>query len=127
MPLSSHAGMSTPTAPASTTRAPSDGQRADAQRPAAPIEGTAPAAPPRDAGWWLWIGAAVAFGAALRVLRLGWQLPFGDELHAVRVVALHPLRTIVTTWFEADPSQPLAALDELLVLLGVALDETVLR
>jgi hypothetical protein len=68
-----------------------------------------------------------AVGAALRLYRIDSQLPFGDELHAVRVVALHPLRTIVTSWFEADPSPPLAALYELLVLAGVGLDERVLR
>lgn len=134
--------MSTPTAPASTTRAPSgaqerddqepddqrpDDQRPDDRTPAGPVDKSPRASLPRGAGWWSWIGAAVAFGAALRFFRLGWQLPFGDELHAVRVVAAHPLRTIVTTWFETDPSPPLAALDELLVLLGVELDETVLR
>jgi hypothetical protein len=68
-----------------------------------------------------------AVGAALRLQRIDSQLPFGDELHAVRVVALHPLRTILTSWFESDPSPPLASLYELLVQAGVGLDERVLR
>jgi hypothetical protein len=79
------------------------------------------------AGTAIAVAAAAGAGAILRVYHLPSQVPFGDELHAVRVVAAYPLREILTRWFESDPSPPLAACYSLLLGTGAPLDETWLR
>jgi hypothetical protein len=81
----------------------------------------------QNSGFWLALGAAVAVGAALRLLGIESQILGGDELHTLRAALDLDLGEILVTYRVADHSIPLTALYEIWMMAGGTPSELILR
>lgn len=78
--------------------------------------------------FWTWsaLGLAIAAGVSLRIWRLSDQLPWTDEVHAIRVAQAKDAAFIFTHHAWSDYSIPIALWDRLLIQT-IGLDEWGLR
>jgi hypothetical protein len=75
----------------------------------------------------LWIGPPFVVGCVLRLLDLRGQVVSGDELHAVRAAIEIEFPKILVTYLLSDHCIPLSSFYRAAMLVGVPINETLLR